>query len=92
MSFARTDKALSGVLGVDKLVDDILVYGKDHAELLHRIRRVLECCQEWGIMFSKGKYQSGQVVQFAGYIVSEEGTRQDPKLVEGFRGFLPLRI
>ena len=40
-----------------------------------RIRLVFECCQEWNITLSKGKYQVGPVVHFAGYIVSEEGTR-----------------
>lgn len=52
---ARTDKALSGIPGVHKLVDDILVYGKDRAELLGRIRQ--ERCKEWGITLSKSKFQ-----------------------------------
>ena len=84
---ARTDRPLAGVPGVHKLVDDILVYGNDHAELLQRIKMVFERCQEWGITLSKSKYQIGPVVQFAGYIVSEEGTRQDPKLVEAIAAF-----
>ena len=46
---ARTDKALSGVTCVHKLVDDILVFGEDYAELIACIRQVLERCQEWGI-------------------------------------------
>ena len=83
----RTDRALAGVPGVHKLVDDILVYGNNHAELLQRIKMVFERCQEWGITLSKSKYQIGPVVQFAGYIVSEEGTRQNPKLVEAIAAF-----
>ena len=79
---ARTDRALAGIQGVYKLVDDILVYGETHVELLHRIKLVFERCLEWGITLSKKKYQVGPVVQFAGYVVSEEGTTQVPKLVE----------
>jgi hypothetical protein len=32
---ARTDRALAGIDGVFKLVDDILIYGESHAQLLH---------------------------------------------------------
>ena len=84
---ARTDRALARVPGVHKLVDDILVYGKDHEELLDCIRMVFELCQEWRITLSKGIYQIGLKVTFAGYIVSEEGTRQDPKMVEAISEF-----
>ena len=84
---ARTDRALAGIQGVYKLVDDILVHGETHVELLHRIKLVFEQCLEWGITLSKKKYQVGPVVQFAGYVVSEEGTTQDPKLVEAISKF-----
>ena len=77
---------LADVPGVHKLVDNILVYGNDLEEL-HRIRLVFERCQEWGITLSNGKYQVGPVEHFAGYVVSEEGTMQDPKLVEAISGF-----
>ena len=86
---ARTDRALAGIQGVYKLVDDILVYGATHGELLHRIKLVFERCLEWGITLSKKKYQVGPVVQFAGYVVSEEGTTQVPKLVEAISIFCP---
>ena len=84
---ARTDRVLARVPGVHKLVDDILVYGKDHEELLDCIRMVFELCQEWRITLSKGIHQIGLKVTFAGYIVSEEGTRQDPKMVEAISEF-----
>ena len=59
---ARTDRALAGIAGVFKLVDDILIYGEDHAQLLLRIRMVFQRCSEWGITLSKKKYQFGPVV------------------------------
>ena len=84
---ARTDRALAGITGVYKLVDDILIYGESHEELLYRIKLVFQRCSEWGITLSKKKYQYGSVVQFAGYIVSEEGTKQNPELVVAIAKF-----
>ena len=63
------------------------IYGEDHAQLLLRIRMVFQRCSEWGITLSKKKYQFGPVVQFAGYIVSEEGTRMNPDLVAAIAKF-----
>jgi hypothetical protein len=84
---ACTDRALAGIQGEYKLVDDILVYGATQEELLHRIKLVFERCLEWGITLSKTKYQVGPIVQFAGYVVSKEGTTQDPKLVDAISKF-----
>jgi hypothetical protein len=84
---ARTDRALAGIDGVFKLVDDILIYGESHAQLLHCIEMVFQRCLEWGITLSKKKYQYGPVVLFAGYIVSEEGTRMNPDLVAAIAKF-----
>jgi hypothetical protein len=84
---ARTDRALAGIDGVFKLVDDILIYGESHAQLLHCIEMVFQWCLEWGITLSKKKYQYGPIVLFAGYIVSEEGTRMNPDLVAAIAKF-----
>ena len=53
---ARTDKALSGITGVHKLVDDVISYGKDAEELMDRVKQVFKRCEEWGITLSKEKY------------------------------------
>ncbi len=84
---ARTNRALAGIDGVFKLVDDILIYGESHAQLLHRIEMLFQRCLEWGITLSKNKYQYGPVVLFNGYIVSEEGTRMNPDLVAAIAKF-----
>jgi hypothetical protein len=39
---ARTDRALAGIAGVFKLVVDILIYGENHAQLLHCIQMVFQ--------------------------------------------------
>ena len=84
---ARTDKALSGIPGVHKLVDDILVYGKDQDELMGRIKQVFTRCEEWGITLSKEKHQLGNEVKFAGYVLNAEGTKPDPDKVAAIGKF-----
>ena len=84
---ARTDKALAGIPGVMKLVDDILIVGKDEKEIVQRIRSVFERCDEWGITLAKTKYQFGKKVKFAGYILTNEGVSPDPEKVAAIKNF-----
>ena len=84
---AGTDKALAGILGVFKLVDDILLVGDDVHQLLERIKAVFKRCSEHKITLSSSKYQIGREVKFAGYIVSDEGTRPDPEKVAAISEF-----
>lgn len=78
---AQTKRAFADITGLYELVDDILIYGENHAQLLHRIRLAFQRCSEWGITLSRKKYLFGPVVQFAGYIVNEKGTKMNPELV-----------
>ena len=59
---------MSGIPGVHKQVDDIIVYGQNVDELMDRVKQVFKRCKEWGITLSKEKYQFGEKVKFAGYI------------------------
>ena len=72
-----TDQALSGIPGVSKLVDDILVVGHAVEKLLEGIK-VFQRCEEHDITLSKKKYQVGREVKFAGYVISAQGVRPDP--------------
>ena len=76
---ARTDKALAGIPGVFKLVDDILLVGDDVPQLTERVQAVFKRCKENGITLSNTKHQVGSQVKFAGYIISDEGTRPRPR-------------
>ena len=78
----KSDEALSGLQGVVKMVDDVLVQADTKEELFTRIRAVLERCRQHGIVMSKSKLEVGQRVKFAGHVVSHEGVSADPdKLV-----------
>ena len=83
----RTDKALVDLPGVKKLVDDILIYGSSHEEIIQRIRSVFQRCKEWGITLSRDKYQFGSSVKFAGYIISDKGISPDPEKLAAIKNF-----
>ena len=69
----RSDAALSGIPGLHKLVDDILIEGEDYEQLLERLDMVLKRCLESNITISLEKMQIGDSVIFAGYKVSANG-------------------
>ena len=69
----RSDAALAGIEGVHKLIDDILIEGKDYNQLFTRIETVLQRCVDSNITISLKKMQVGESVVFAGYQVSATG-------------------
>ena len=46
------DNNIRGLPGVFKLVDDLLVGGRDYVELAERVRALLERCQSAGMTLS----------------------------------------
>ena len=89
----RTDEALQGCEGVDKLVDDILVQAKSEEQLLERVREVLLRAHQHGVTLSKSKLQCGQEVRFGGFIIRANNDGQptqllpDPELLAAIRDF-----
>ena len=69
----RSDMALSGIPGVHKLVDDILIEAKDYDQLFERMDTVLQRCVDSNITLSLKKMEVGESVVFAGYNISNEG-------------------
>ena len=51
----RSDDAIRGLVGVNKLIDDILIAAKTKEELFQRITSVLERCQKASITLLKRK-------------------------------------
>ena len=79
--------ALAGVLGMQKLVNDILMTGKTKDELLEGIEQVLERCKEHNITLSDSKMQMGTELKFAGHIINWQGSRPDPDKVKAIEDF-----
>ena len=78
----RSDEAVQGIEGVQKIVDDILVCGSSMDELLERVRQVLTRCREHNLTISKKKFYIGDEVKFAGHRIAKDGIRPDPDLVK----------
>ena len=83
----RSDMALTGLPGIEKLVDDILVMGATKEELLERTERVIKRCQESNITLNNKKIQIGQSVKFGGHIITSEGSSPDPDKVRAIKDF-----
>ena len=98
----RSDKALNGLEGVMKLIDDILIYAENYEQLFQRAEAVLQRCTEHNITLSRKKIEIGSKVTFAGFDVSARGHSptkdrikaitefKAPKNVSGVRSFLGL--
>ena len=83
----RSDVAINGVPGCNKLVDDIFIQAKDLDTLLKRIRLVLEGSRREKLILSCKKFEIGTRVKFAGHIVSADGVFPDPEKVEAISRF-----
>ena len=83
----RTDMALTGLPGMEKLVDDILIMGATKKELVERMEKVIKRCQEHKITLNDKKIQVGQSVKFGGHVITSEGSSPDPDKVRAIKDF-----
>ena len=89
----RTDPAVEGFEWAAKIVDDTLIQARTEAELLERIRLVLDRCRQLGITISLKKLSIGQEIKFAGHVISSEGVKPDGDKVKALSDFpAPLNI
>lgn len=82
-----TDQAIMGLEGVRKIVDDLLIFARTWEELEQRVDAVLKRCRKHGITLSKDKIEIGNEIKFAGFIISDQGTRPDPTKLEAIKNF-----
>ena len=80
------DVNLAPVLGRRSYIDDILFGCRTWAELLDRLRRLLEACEQWGLSISLPKSTFGmKVVDYLGHRVSKRGLEAALKNFEKIR-------
>ena len=65
----RTDKAVQGLEGVLKLVDDCLAAGRNVEELEERLRGLLDRCREHNIKMLKREFKLGSSLGFGGFLI-----------------------
>ena len=51
------------------------------------MRDVLLCCRDHRLVVSKKKFKMGTSVLFAGFVVSDQGVKPDPSMVECVQKF-----
>ena len=83
----RSDEAIKGITGVQKIVDDILICGQTEEAVISKMREVLQRCRQHQITISNRKLTLAREVKFAGYIVSDKGVTPDPDKVKAILEF-----
>ena len=71
-------------------LDDIIVFSRDWEEHLYRLRMVFLRLRETNLWLGHKKFTLARTsVTFLGHLVSEEGFRTDPRLLESIWGIQP---
>ena len=86
----KVDECFEHLPGVVALVDDILVYGRSHAEHDQALRKVLVKARETGLKFNRDKLQVAvDRVKYFGHILTSSGIEPDPEKVIAIRDMPP---
>ncbi len=83
----RSDAAIENVKDSAKIVDDILICGRDYKDLDEKVDIMLSNCKSIGLTLSANKIKVGKCVPFAGLIISDKGISMDPKQSYSLRKF-----
>ena len=80
------DKHFGVMDGVEALIDDIVVHGRNREEHDKRLTAVLEKAQEIGIKFNADKLIVGaDSITYAGHVISADGIKPDPNKVKAIK-------
>ena len=78
----RMSRILSGLDGVQCLMDDVLVYGKDEEEHDSRLMETLQRIQAAGATLNPEKCEFKKTeLKFLGHVVNQDGIKADPDKV-----------
>ena len=64
-----SDKVIYGLEGVNKLVGDLPIAGKDYTQMVEKMEELLERCREAGMTLVGNHVQVRKKVSFAGYVI-----------------------
>ncbi|XP_052820412.1 uncharacterized protein K02A2.6-like [Mya arenaria] len=86
----KMDHCLENLPGVRTIVDDIVVFGKDHADHDRNFDMLMTRCREMGIKLNADKTDIGKSeIPFFGHILSSEGLKMDPAKVKAIQDMPP---
>ena len=84
----RGDEALAGVQGVQKVVEDIIIFSGDLPTHIDTVRQVLRRCADHGITLNKKKFIfPTPEATYCGFKVSETVSKPDDHLVSALSNF-----
>ena len=85
----RTDYIFRTVPKVQKIVDDALLQADSMPELVSSFRTACEAARKNNLTLSQPKLKYGPQIEFAGYIISADGVKPDPRRTEAISAFPP---
>ena len=72
----------------EKIVDDLLVHSTDLRNHVIDVIHIFELCRQFSVTLSKDKVQFAKdTVDYAGFVISKEGVRADPKKLSAIAQF-----
>ena len=83
----HSDTVFAGIPGVRKLVDDLLVEGKDMEDLEAKLHVIFWRCEDNGFILSHKKFEIGTSVELAGFIIDSKGISPSPKRLAAIADF-----
>lgn len=83
----HSDCVIKGLPWTKKIVDDILIWAPDIKNLETRLSAVLDRCAKINVTISRPKFEIGDRLNFAGFIVAHDGVRPDPKHMDALSKF-----
>ena len=82
-----SDKVIKNLPGFFKLVDNLLIGGRNYGQLAERVEALLKKCQEAGMTLASHKVQVETKVSFAGYVIDGNTQYPNPKNLEAVTKF-----
>ena len=82
-----SDRAVKRMQFAKKIVDNILVWADFMPQLLERVKKIAERCEELNIILSRKKFVIGNEIPFAGLFVSAKEVSPDPQQTRALSGF-----
>ena len=82
----RVSELFEDVEGVNAIVDDLLIWGKDDEEHDARLKQVLNRAREVNLKFNAKKCRIRQEeVPYVGHVLSKKGLRPEPEMIRAMQ-------
>ena len=79
--------------GVESIIDDIIIYGKDIDEHDRRLKALMQRCREYNLKLSKDKciFRTNEI-RYVGHLLTDKGVKIDPEKVKAVESMKSQRM